>query len=74
MKILVLGGGGREHALCWKLRQSPAVEGLWALPGSAGMEAVAGAIAGDACDADAVLAALGQHAIDLTVVGPEAPL
>ncbi|HEY7855640.1 MAG TPA: phosphoribosylamine--glycine ligase, partial [Terriglobales bacterium] len=70
----MLGGGGREHALAWKLRQSPQVEEVFALPGSDGMAAVATAVAGDPCDAVAVLGAIQRHAIDLTVVGPEAPL
>ncbi|HXR98780.1 MAG TPA: phosphoribosylamine--glycine ligase [Terriglobales bacterium] len=74
MKVLVLGGGGREHALAWKLRQSRRVEAVFALPGSDGMAAVATAVAGDPCDAATVLAAIARHAIDLTVVGPEAPL
>ncbi|MGH9413990.1 MAG: phosphoribosylamine--glycine ligase [Terriglobales bacterium] len=75
MKILVLGGGGREHALVWKLAQSPRVEQVLALPGNDGM-AAAGVVclAGDASQAAAVLAAIEAHAIALTVVGPEAPL
>ncbi|TAN23456.1 MAG: phosphoribosylamine--glycine ligase [Acidobacteria bacterium] len=75
MKILVLGGGGREHALCWKLAQSPQAEAVLALPGNDGI-AAAGVrcLAGDASDAATVLAAIAAHGIDLTVVGPEAPL
>ncbi|MGH3183802.1 MAG: phosphoribosylamine--glycine ligase N-terminal domain-containing protein, partial [Streptosporangiaceae bacterium] len=48
MRVLVLGGGGREHALAWKLGQSPQVEAVLALPGSDGMAAVAACITGDA--------------------------
>ncbi|MGH9487183.1 MAG: phosphoribosylamine--glycine ligase [Terriglobales bacterium] len=75
MKVLVLGGGGREHALAWKLQQSEQVDALWALPGSDGM-AAAGVhcLPGDACDAPIVLAAAAAQEVDLIVVGPEAPL
>ncbi|MGH9467552.1 MAG: phosphoribosylamine--glycine ligase [Terriglobales bacterium] len=75
MNLLVLGGGGREHALCWKLAQSQSVEALFALPGSDGIAASGvTCLPGDPCDAAAVLAAVRDHAVDLTVVGPEAPL
>jgi len=74
MKILVLGGGGREHALAWKLRQSPQVERVFSLPGSDGIATQATCLAGDATDAATVLAAAQALAVDLTVVGPEAPL
>ncbi|MGH9417191.1 MAG: phosphoribosylamine--glycine ligase [Terriglobales bacterium] len=74
MKILVLGGGGREHALAWKLRQSPQVERVLALPGNDGMASVAACLPGDASDPAAVLAAAAAQAVDLVVVGPEAPL
>jgi phosphoribosylamine--glycine ligase len=74
MKILILGGGGREHALAWKLRQSPAVEKLWCAPGNGGIsqaaECVAAAEETPAGWAD-LAAKLGA---DLTVVGPEGPL
>jgi phosphoribosylamine--glycine ligase len=74
MNVLVLGGGGREHALAWKLAQSPSVERVFALPGSDAIAACATCVPGDPCDAPTVLAALAAHPIDLTVVGPEAPL
>ncbi|HUX68361.1 MAG TPA: phosphoribosylamine--glycine ligase [Terriglobales bacterium] len=74
MNVLLLGGGGREHALAWKLRQSPQVERVFALPGSDGIASLATCLAGDPCDAPTVLAAATAHAVDLTVVGPEAPL
>ena len=73
MNLLVIGGGGREHALCWKLRQSPNVERLFCAPGNAGIAAVAECIAlvpGHA----AVVAFAREHDIGLVVVGPEAPL
>ncbi|MHB8735334.1 MAG: phosphoribosylamine--glycine ligase [Terriglobales bacterium] len=74
MNLLLLGSGGREHALAWKLRQSPTVGRLHALPGSAAMAAVAEPLAGDPLDAAQVLAAVEAYDIGLTVIGPEAPL
>jgi phosphoribosylamine--glycine ligase len=69
MKILVIGSGGREHALCWKLAQSPKTTALYAAPGNPGMAQVATCLA----TADYLSAAESIDA-DLTVVGPEAPL
>jgi phosphoribosylamine--glycine ligase len=69
MKILVIGSGGREHALCWKLAQSPKTSALYAAPGNPGIASVATCLA----TADYLLAAESIDA-DLTVVGPEAPL
>ena len=74
MRILVLGGGGREHAIGWKLRQSSAVQKLFALPGSDAIATLATCIPGDPCDAAAVAAAAAREQVDLTVIGPEAPL
>jgi phosphoribosylamine--glycine ligase len=74
MNVLVLGSGGREHALAWKLRQSPRVDKLYALPGSDGMAELAEAVAGDPNSAEDVLTAVERLKIDLTVIGPEAPL
>ncbi len=74
MNVLVLGGGGREHALAWKLRQSPSVRGLFALPGNDGMAQIATLVPGNPAEADTVAAACRKHGIDLVVVGPEAPL
>src|ERR1022692_4869333 len=67
MKILVIGSGGREHALCWKLAQSPGVE-VFACPGNPGMARAGLCVPGEPLDA-----ALRAGA-DLTVVGPEVPL
>ncbi len=67
MNILVIGSGGREHALCWKLAQSPGVK-VFANPGNPGMAQVAGCVAGDPLEAARSVRA------DLTVVGPEVPL
>lgn len=74
MKILVVGGGGREHALAWKLSQSPLVEKLYCAPGNAGTAALAVNVPIGAGDLDTLLAFARRERIDLTVVGPEAPL
>ncbi len=74
MKILLLGAGGREHALAWKLRQSPRLKALYALPGNPGMAAPAELIAGDPAQPKTVLAAAAQLRADLVVIGPETPL
>jgi len=69
VRILVIGSGGREHALCWKLAQSPEVEKLYAAPGNPGIGPVASCI-----DHSDFLAAAESMNVDLTVVGPEVPL
>jgi phosphoribosylamine--glycine ligase len=74
MKVLVIGGGGREHALAWKLRQSARVEKVWCAPGNAGIAEDAECVAADIKSPEAMLALAGQLKIDLTVVGPELPL
>jgi phosphoribosylamine--glycine ligase len=74
MKILVLGGGGREHALVWKLKQSPRVEKIWCVPGNAGIAAEAECVAIDAGDVGAIVALAEKIQPDLTIVGPELPL
>jgi phosphoribosylamine--glycine ligase len=72
--ILVLGGGGREHALCWKLRQSPRAGRLLCAPGNAGIAKVAECVDLAIADPDAVVAFAREHAIGLVLVGPEGPL
>ena len=74
MKVLVVGGGGREHALVWKIKQSPLVRKIYAAPGNVGMTGLAECvpIAAEAIDELAAFAQRNQ--IDLTVVGPEGPL
>ena len=75
VKVLVVGGGGREHALCWRLAQDPTVTRVLAAPGNAGIAAIAECfpeVAAD--DVDAVVNLVDQQDVDLTVVGPEAPL
>lgn len=74
MKVLVIGGGGREHALVWKLLQSPRVEKVYCAPGNAGISEIAECINIRADDADALLNFVKYNWIDLTVVGPEVPL
>ncbi len=74
MKVLVIGGGGREHALVWKLSQSPRVDKIYCAPGNAGISRLAECINIRGDDADALLDFVKYNWIDLTVVGPEVPL
>ncbi len=74
MKILVIGGGGREHALVWRLKQSPRAEKIWCAPGNGGIAADAECAAVDAGDVAGLVSLAGRIAPDLTVVGPELPL
>lgn len=74
MNILLLGSGGREHALAWALAQSPSLTKLYAAPGNPGIAEEAECVALDATDHGAVIAFCESHGIDLVVVGPEAPL
>lgn len=74
MKILVVGGGGREHALVWKLAQSPKVTKIYCAPGNAGISQLAECVNIAADDIKALLNFAKEQKIDLTVVGPEAPL
>ncbi len=74
MKILVIGGGGREHALVWKLASSPRVSQLYCAPGNAGISQLATCVPLAATDLPGLKAFAEQEAVDLTIVGPEAPL
>ncbi len=74
MRILVVGGGGREHALCWAIAGSPLCDKLYCAPGNAGIAQDAECVAIGAEDVDALVAFAKDNAIDLVVVGPEAPL
>jgi phosphoribosylamine---glycine ligase len=74
MKILVIGGGGREHALVWKLRQSAGVEKIWCAPGNGGIAEDAECVAMEAGDVAGLVAFAEKAKPDLTVVGPELPL
>jgi len=74
MKVLVVGGGGREHALCWKLAQSPLVEKVYCAPGNAGIALEAECHPIKVTDFKALADLVKKERIDLTVVGPEDPL
>ena len=74
MKLLLLGSGGREHALAWKIAQSPKIEKLYIAPGNAGTAGVGENMPLKADDFDGIKAFVLQHAIDMVVVGPEDPL
>lgn len=74
MKVLVVGSGGREHAIVWKLRQSPRVSELYCAPGNAGIERQATLVPVKANEYEKLLAFAKDKQIDLTVVGPEQPL
>ncbi|MGQ9511945.1 phosphoribosylamine--glycine ligase [Thermodesulfitimonas sp.] len=74
MKVLVVGGGGREHALVWKISQSPRVKRIFCAPGNAGIAQHAACVGIKAEDVAGLLDFARREGIDLTVVGPEAPL
>lgn len=74
MRILVVGGGGREHALCWAIGASPLCDRLWCAPGNAGIAEVAECVPVKADDVDGLVAFARAESVDFVVVGPEAPL
>jgi phosphoribosylamine--glycine ligase len=74
MRVLVIGGGGREHAIVWALSRSPRVEEIVCLPGNAGIAALARCVPGSPEDVGAVANLAEEMRADLTIVGPEAPL
>lgn len=74
MRILVIGGGGREHAIVWKLCNSPAVEAIYCVPGNGGIEEIATCVGMDMGDFDGLIALVKQESIDFVIVGPEGPL
>src|SRR6266567_6430606 len=74
MNVLVIGGGGREHALVWRLKQSPRVEKIWCAPGNGGIATDAECVAIDAGDVAGLVALAEKNLPDLSVVGPELPL
>lgn len=74
MKVLVIGGGGREHAICWKLSKEENVEAIFCAPGNAGIESVAKCISIGDGDIDELVSFAKENKIDLTIVGPEVPL
>lgn len=74
MKVLIIGSGGREHTLAWKIQQSPSCEKLYMLPGNAGTTSIAENLNIDGSDYDGIKEFILNQGIDLVVVGPEAPL
>jgi len=74
MKVLVIGGGGREHALVWKISKSPKVSKIFCAPGNAGISRIAECVSIRADDVQGLLSFVKHNKIDVTVVGPEAPL
>lgn len=74
MNVLILGGGGREHALAWKIAQSKKLTQLYAMPGNPGTAQVAINIEGSVTDFKTIGSVIEKHSIDMVVVGPEAPL
>ena len=74
MKVVVIGNGGREHAICWKIAQSPKLTKLYAAPGNAGIAEVAEIVDIAPKDQESLLKFCKREAIDLVIVGPEAPL
>ena len=74
MKVLVVGGGGREHAICWKLAQSPKVTELYCAPGNAGIAQVATCVPVKATDVEGMVAWAKENAMDFVMVAPDDPL
>nr|HQA48268.1 phosphoribosylamine--glycine ligase [Bacillota bacterium] len=74
MKVLIVGSGGREHTLAWKIAQSPLVEKIYAAPGNGGIAEIAECVDIKDTDIKALAGFAKKESIDLTVVGPEAPL
>lgn len=74
MKVLVVGSGGREHAIVWKLKQSPRVDKIYCVPGNAGINKIAECVALESSDIEKILEFAKGTGIDLTIVGPEVPL
>lgn len=74
MKVMIVGGGGREHALAWKIAQSPKVKRLYAAPGNVGMEQIAKCIGISPSDPQKLANFAEEKDVDLTLVGPELPL
>ncbi|MEK6538221.1 MAG: phosphoribosylamine--glycine ligase N-terminal domain-containing protein, partial [Nitrospirota bacterium] len=74
MKVLIIGSGGREHVLAWKLKKSPLVKEIYCAPGNGGIAAIAQCVDIEATDIERLAGFAKENKIDLTVVGPEAPL
>ena len=74
MRVLVIGGGGREHALVWKIKQSPKVETIFCAPGNAGTSETVENVAIAADDIEGLLQFVLNNGVGVTIVGPEQPL
>ena len=74
MNILVLGSGAREHAIAWRLSGSPRVDGIFTVPGNAGTASIGTNLSGSPDDLEGLVRLVRDYGIDLTIVGPEAPL
>jgi len=74
MKVLVIGSGGREHALVWKLRQSPRITKIYCAPGNGGISGEAECVPVEQKSIESIVALANQLRPNLTVVGPELPL
>ena len=74
MKVMIVGGGGREHAILEKLRESPRIEKIYALPGNGGMQAHAECVPIRATDLDGIVDFAIKNEIDFAVIGPDDPL
>ena len=74
MKVLIVGGGGREHAIAWKVAESPLVDKVYCAPGNAGIEEIAECVPIGAMEFDKLVAFAKEKAIDLTVIGMDDPL
>ena len=74
MNLAVIGSGGREHAICYKLKQSPKIKKLICIPGNAGTETIAENIIEDVSNFNALYEIIKKQSIDLVIIGPEQPL
>ena len=74
MNFAVIGSGGREHAICYKLKQSPRLKKLICIPGNAGTKKIAENIEGDISNFEALYEIIKKQNIDIVIVGPEQPL
>ena len=74
MNILIIGGGGREHAIAWSLSKDPRVQKIWCAPGNGGIAQIAECLPIKATDLDAILAFCAEKRPDLVVVAPDDPL
>ena len=74
MNLAVIGSGGREHAICYKLKQSPKLKKLICIPGNAGTQKIAENVEGDISNFESLYEIIKKQKIDIVIVGPEQPL